>query len=87
MTFERMALELWIMERILNVWNPLNPSVSCHGSCCYPDQPAGLGELLTEEQEPVPLAYLSQRGVLFRTGGDPGSHHEHITRHGVGQRR
>ena len=25
--------------------------------------------------------------VLFRTGGDPGSHHEHITRHGVGQRR
>ena len=62
MTFERMAFELWILERILNDGNPLNPTVSCHGSCCYPDPPAGLGELLTEDARACAFSTLEPEG-------------------------
>ena len=62
MTFERMAFELWILERILNDWNPLNPSVSCQGSCCYPDPHAGLGELLTEDARACAFGILEPEG-------------------------
>ena len=68
MTFERMAFELWILERILNDWNPLNPSVSCQGSCCYPDPAAGVQQAL--HWGPSEASWFANHFALFFLNND-----------------